>query len=908
MKYPIVLSTPRRLTDVTAWHGLIPVAFALTSLHRPKVFVELGTHKGDSYCAFCQAVDELALPTRCYAVDTWQGDPQAGFYGEAVYEELRAYHDPLYGRFSSLLRMTFDDALSHFPDGEIDLLHIDGLHTYEAVKHDFESWLPKMTSRGVVVLHDVAVHEKDFGVFKLWQEIVQRYPARLFGFSHGLGIVAVGQEAVAGELKAWFASGEEEWQRIERLFAALGERLTRQDHIKVLQLELEGKRCELASAAQQIAQEHQAWQRWSEEKSSEITRLQTALQDQQAELERIRADLQKTRAELERTRQEKQAELQALNQRAQQARMAEHVLQEILGSWLWRFLGRHLLPIPESVEASFMEPVGLVEYQALHLPAYLWPRAGKTLGGMRKFLAPVEILGEHIAIEGGALAVQAREGRLWVRLDGLVEAGKVVLKVAGGQAVRLRLEFGELAPHLWHPVAKQEVMLLPGRPCVLYLRLPKAVEAMALVFPEPGQVNFSQIAVLAISPLEYRLGPWLQPLQQGVDLLRARPWRRLERAVKRYGWNGTLHMARQRLMAGADAALPSPKVAPNFCAQGEDPYAYMAGGREVNLFGRRLAVLASRGGNFFMREIGLTIAKAAEKIGAEVVVGDEQDKIDLQKCDWIVVVAPHEFFTLGKGVGRFSYFARWAERLLLVNTEQPQTQWFRTAWEFLPSARAVLDINYQTALYLRQMGVRAYFLPLGYAPTSVPGPLPDHPAFLHLPPQIRNCTPTSYQERPLDVVFVGTASPRRKAFFARHAPFFAGLETFIYLPEGDRPFVPRDQRTLDFAMLSGLIQRAKIVLNVHRDEHPYLEWQRIVNLGIMQQTLVLSEHCDFCPAVRANQDYLDVPLDLIPTVCAHYLAHPEEAERFALSAFARVQSELPMEKVLSCLFFTLETS
>jgi hypothetical protein len=205
------------------------------------------------------------------------------------------------------------------------------------------------------------------------------------------------------------------------------------------------------------------------------------------------------------------------------------------------------------------------------------------------------------------------------------------------------------------------------------------------------------------------------------------------------------------------------------------------------------------------------------------------------------------------------------------------------------------------------MGIRAYFLPLGSAPVNPPEALPEHPAFGYLPNEIRRVAPKSYQERPLDVVFIGTASPRRKAFFARHARFFAGLETFIYLPEGDRPFLPGDKRALDFAALSGLIRRAKIVLNIHRDEYPYLEWQRIVNLGILQQTLVLSEHCDFCPALHANRDYLDLPLDLIPTVCAHYLAHPEEAERFALEAFTRLQTELAMDKVLARLFSVLET-
>jgi hypothetical protein len=139
LKYPIALRTPRRLNATSAWLEHIPFAMFLVDLLRPDVILELGTQKGDSYCAFCEAVDVLGLSTRCYAVDTWVGDPHSGTYGPEVLAELRAHHDPLYGGFSRLIQSTFDEALAYFADESIDLLHIDGYHTYEAVRHDFDA-------------------------------------------------------------------------------------------------------------------------------------------------------------------------------------------------------------------------------------------------------------------------------------------------------------------------------------------------------------------------------------------------------------------------------------------------------------------------------------------------------------------------------------------------------------------------------------------------------------------------------------------------------------------------------------------------------------------------------------------------------------------------------------------------
>lgn len=176
-----------------AWAGHVFFAYDLIRNMKPQRVVELGTFSGTSYFSMCQAVKDEGLNTRLIAVDTWEGDEHAGFYDDSIYENFAATLKSSYSDLDTvLIRKLFDQALEEVKDDSVDILHIDGLHTYEAVKHDFESWLPKMSKDGVILLHDIVVKERDFGVYQLWEEFKKKYSTIEFSHSNGLGVVFLG--------------------------------------------------------------------------------------------------------------------------------------------------------------------------------------------------------------------------------------------------------------------------------------------------------------------------------------------------------------------------------------------------------------------------------------------------------------------------------------------------------------------------------------------------------------------------------------------------------------------------------------------------------------------------------------------------------------------------------------------
>ena len=193
-----------------AWGGHRRFGYDLVRNVRPRRLVELGVCLGTSFFAFCQAVKDGGLDTELVAVDTWEGDEHTGRYGPGYLEQFNAVWRTRFPRLAvRQVKRPFDEAREEVEDASVDLLHLDGCHTYDAARHDYETWSGSVRGGGIVLFHDIAVRDADrgFGVYRLWAELKGRFPTAEFGHSFGLGVLFTSDPP--GDL----ARLQEEWRR-----------------------------------------------------------------------------------------------------------------------------------------------------------------------------------------------------------------------------------------------------------------------------------------------------------------------------------------------------------------------------------------------------------------------------------------------------------------------------------------------------------------------------------------------------------------------------------------------------------------------------------------------------------------------------------------------------------------------
>jgi predicted O-methyltransferase YrrM len=168
---------------------------------KPKSILEIGTAKGGTLFLFCR----LSLDPEGMAISV---DLPGGRFGGGY----ARWRTRLYRTFVSkkqeifLLRVDSHDSSSLSKVHEIlggrkiDFLFIDGDHSYEGVKRDFQLYSPLVREDGIIALHDIAKHQGiESQVDLFWREISAKYSSKEFLENSNQGWAGIGMLFWKGE-------------------------------------------------------------------------------------------------------------------------------------------------------------------------------------------------------------------------------------------------------------------------------------------------------------------------------------------------------------------------------------------------------------------------------------------------------------------------------------------------------------------------------------------------------------------------------------------------------------------------------------------------------------------------------------------------------------------------------------
>lgn len=287
-------------------------------------------------------------------------------------------------------------------------------------------------------------------------------------------------------------------------------------------------------------------------------------------------------------------------------------------------------------------------------------------------------------------------------------------------------------------------------------------------------------------------------------------------------------------------------------------------------------VYVSERGNVFMTEIAALVAAALADLAYDVIYPAEglpqpgRSRIN-------IVVAPHEFYPLQRGVSE-SDLLRSAESAVTIGVEQPGTLWFELGARYSSVAPVVLDISKVAVNALRDRGIPARHIQLGY-----------HPSWDHWGGRVDN--------RPTDVLFLGSVAARREHLLASMAPLLWDFNTDIRLFEFPRPMTEARGHFVCGPDKWKLLAQSRVLLNIHRSQVPYFEWVRVLE-AVANGCLVVSEVSDEYGPLVPGEHLVAAPSDLLGAYVSSLAIDETLRAEMAHAAYDLVRTKLEMTALL----------
>lgn len=150
----------------------------------PLTILEIGTSSGGTLYIWARYVKDCR---RIISIDLPEGYPYKKIDFFRLFDSSKKF---CFLRGDSHSATTVKMLAQILGDDRIDFLYIDGDHSYEGVRKDFNAYRKFMARKGMIAFHDI-VHHPGYGVERFWKEIKNQYPSKEIVFSrdqNGFGI------------------------------------------------------------------------------------------------------------------------------------------------------------------------------------------------------------------------------------------------------------------------------------------------------------------------------------------------------------------------------------------------------------------------------------------------------------------------------------------------------------------------------------------------------------------------------------------------------------------------------------------------------------------------------------------------------------------------------------------------